>query len=333
MSNTFSEKHILKVSDLQVRFYTYAGVVEAVSGVSFEVYRNEIVALVGETGSGKTMSTRAITRLIEPPGRIEGGSALFRRKNGAVVDLLKLSDEEIRKIRGDEIAYVFQDPTSALDPLYTIGAHIAETVKDHKKAGKNVIKELAIKLLRDVNIPNPEVRVKSFPHEMSGGMRQRAVTAISLSNSPALLIADEPTTNLDVTIQAQVLDMLKELARSRGMSTILVTHNLGVVAETADRVYVMYAGKIVENAGVYEIFDNPSHPYTQMLLRAVPNPVKKVEKLESIPGTIPTLINPPKGCRFHPRCPLAMDICRREEPPSIELSPGHTVRCWVYAKR
>ncbi|MEM0044150.1 MAG: ABC transporter ATP-binding protein [Sulfolobales archaeon] len=333
MKVEFTDRHILKVVDLDVKFYTYAGVVEAVSKVSFDVYRNEIVALVGETGSGKTVSTRAITRLIDSPGRIEGGSVLFRRRNGGIVDLLSLPDEEIRKIRGDEIAYIFQDPTSALDPLYTIGVHIAETVRDHRTVSGRVLRDLAIKLLRDVAIPNPEIRYKSYPHEMSGGMRQRSVIAISLSNTPILLVADEPTTNLDVTIQAQILDMIRDLVKSRGMSTILVTHNLGVVAETADRVYVMYAGKIAEHGGVYDIFEKPSHPYTQMLLRAVPNPMRKITKLESIPGTIPTLVNPPRGCRFHPRCPFAMDVCRREEPPLVEVEKGHFASCWLHVKR
>ena len=333
MSKEFTDKHVLMVRDLNVRFYTYAGVVHAVSDVSFDVYRNEIVALVGETGSGKTMSTRAITRLIEAPGRIESGLVLFRRRNGSVVNLMKLSDEEIRRIRGDEIAYIFQDPSSALDPLYTIGHHIVETILDHKRVIKRIARETAIKVLKETAIPNPEIRVKSYPHELSGGMRQRSVISMSLVNSPILLIADEPTTNLDVTIQAQILDLLKDLVKKSNMSVILVTHNLGVVAETADRVYVMYAGNIVESAEIQELFEKPLHPYTQMLLRSVPNPLKKIEKLESIPGTVPTLINPPPGCRFHPRCPFAMEICRREKPPLIEAEKNHYVACWLYAKR
>ncbi|MGC9148154.1 MAG: ABC transporter ATP-binding protein [Sulfolobales archaeon] len=333
MSKEFTDKHVLMVRDLNVRFYTYAGVVHAVSDVSFDVYRNEIVALVGETGSGKTMSTRAITRLIEAPGRIESGLVLFRRRNGSVVNLMKLSDEEIRRIRGDEIAYIFQDPSSALDPLYTIGHHIVETILDHKRVIKRIARETAIKVLKETAIPNPEIRVKSYPHELSGGMRQRSVISMSLVNSPILLIADEPTTNLDVTIQAQILDLLKDLVKKSNMSVILVTHNLGVVAETADRVYVMYAGNIVESAEIQELFEKPLHPYTQMLLRSVPNPLKKIEKLESIPGTVPTLINPPPGCRFHPRCPFAMEICRREKPPLIEVEKNHYVACWLYMNK
>ena len=332
IDNEFTDKHILMIRDLDVRFYTYAGVVHAVSGVSLDVHRNEIIALVGETGSGKSVTTRAITRLIEPPGRIERGRVVFRRRNGQVVDLMKAPESVIRSIRGDEISYIFQDPTSALDPLYSIGYHILETIRDHRRVSRKIAMETAIKMLRETAIPNPETRIKSYPHELSGGMRQRAVAAISLSNKPVLLIADEPTTNLDVTIQAQILDLLRDLSKKSDMSTILVTHNLGVVAETADRVYVMYAGNIVETANIYELFERPLHPYTQMLLRAVPNPLKKIEKLESIPGTIPTLIDPPPGCRFHPRCPFAKEICRARKPPMIEAERGHYVACWLYAK-
>jgi peptide/nickel transport system ATP-binding protein len=328
-----TEKHVLKVLDLDVRFYTYAGVVHAVSGVSFEVFEGEVVSLVGETGCGKTVTTRAITRLIDSPGRIVGGRALFRRRSGEVVDLLRISDDELRKIRGDEIAYVFQDPTSALDPLYTIGAHTIETVKAHRKASTKEILKQAIKLLAETMIPNPEVRVRNYPHELSGGMRQRAVISIGLSNSPKLLIADEPTTNLDVTVQAQILDLLRELRSRYGMSLILITHNLGVVAEMAHRVYVMYAGKVVEEAETEEVFYSPEHPYTKLLLRSVPNPARKIEKLESIPGVVPSLINPPPGCRFHPRCPYAKDICRAEEPPLVDLGKNHRVACWLVEGR
>lgn len=250
-----------------------------------------------------------------------------------MVDLLKVSDEEIREVRGNEIAYVFQDPTSALDPLYTIGYHVVETVKEHYSEVK--VKEAlarAIKLLRETAIPSPEARIKNYPHELSGGMRQRSVIALGLANSPRLLIADEPTTNLDVTIQAQILELLKDLQRKYGMGSILITHNLGVVAEMADRIYVMYAGKIVEEGRYDSVFYDAKHPYTQMLLRAVPNPLKKIDRLESIPGVVPSLIDPPKGCRFHPRCPFAMDKCRAEEPPMLEVGDGHRVACWLYAK-
>ncbi|MET1159327.1 MAG: ABC transporter ATP-binding protein [Thermoprotei archaeon] len=333
-SPTLGEKTILSVRDLDVRFYTYAGVVHAVSKVSFDVNVGEVVALVGETGCGKTVTTRAITRLIDPPGRVVGGTALFRRRDGRVVDLLKIPEEELRKIRGNEITYVFQDPTSALDPLYTVAHHIAETIRAHyKRYKKKELLNVGVKLLKQVLIPHPEVRVKNYPHELSGGMRQRVVIATAIANKPQLLIADEPTTNLDVTVQAQILDLLKQLQKEYNMSMILITHNLGVVAEISDRVYVMYAGKIIEHAPVYELFERPLHPYTQALLKSVPNPLKKIERLESIPGTVPNLINPPPGCRFHPRCVRTMDVCRREEPPMIEVEPGHYVACWLYARR
>jgi peptide/nickel transport system ATP-binding protein len=328
-----TERHVLKVVDLDVRFYTYAGVVHAVSGVSFGVLESEVVSLVGETGCGKTVTTRAVTRLIEPPGRIVGGKVLFRRRSGKVVDLLRIPDEELRRIRGDEIAYVFQDPTSALDPLFTVGSHVVETVKAHRRVPTKEILKQAVKLLAETLIPNPEIRVRNYPHELSGGMRQRAVISIGLSNRPRLLIADEPTTNLDVTVQAQILDLLKDLQSRYGMSIVLITHNLGIVAEMAQRVYVMYAGKIVEEAETEELFYGAEHPYTKLLLRSVPNPARRVEKLESIPGVVPSLINPPPGCRFHPRCPYAMDICRTEEPPLVSVGRNHRVACWLVERR
>ncbi|MEM4528048.1 MAG: ABC transporter ATP-binding protein [Desulfurococcaceae archaeon] len=325
---------ILRVSGLDVRFYTYAGVVHAVSNVSFYVKEGESIALVGETGCGKTITTRAITRLIEPPGKIEGGVALFRRRDGETVDLLSIGEEEVRRIRGNEISYVFQDPSSALDPLYTIGHHIVETIKTHRNNVKRRDAWLrAIELLRETAIPSPEIRVKNYPHELSGGMKQRGVIAISLSNTPRLLIADEPTTNLDVTVQAQILELIKGLQKKYGMSLILISHNLGVVAEMADRVYIMYAGKVVEEGSVEAIFYNPLHPYTQLLLRAIPNPLKRVEKLESIPGVVPSLINPPPGCRFSPRCPFARDECSSRDPPQVEVESGHITACWLYTKR
>ncbi|MEM3937346.1 MAG: ABC transporter ATP-binding protein [Desulfurococcaceae archaeon] len=333
-SNASGENKVLRVVDLEVRFYTYAGVVHAVSGVSFYVKEGEAVALVGETGCGKTVITRAITRLIESPGRIERGMVLFRRRNKKVVDLLKISDEELREIRGNEIAYVFQDPTSALDPLYTIGFHIHETVTAHKsKISRKETLKYAVELPRKVLIPSPEVRVKNYPHEMSGGMRQRSVIAISLSNMPKLLIADEPTTNLDVTIQAQILDLVRRLQGEFKMGIILITHNLGIVAETANRVYVMYAGKVVEEGLVDQVFYNPQHPYTRLLLRSVPNPLRRIEKLESIPGVVPSLINPPKGCRFHPRCPFATGKCIVEDPPGFDIEKDHKTFCWLLEKR
>jgi len=324
---------LLEVRNLDVRFYTYAGVVQAVSNVSFDVYEGEIIALVGETGCGKTVTTRAITRLIDPPGRVVSGSALFKRNEKDVVDLLKISDDELRNIRGNEIAYVFQDPSSALNPLYTAGHHIVETITSHRNVSKKAASSEAIRLLREVLIPHPEARIKNYPHELSGGMRQRVVIATAIANHPKLLIADEPTTNLDVTVQAQILDLIKELQKKYGMSVILITHNLGVVAEVADRVYIMYAGKVVEYSDVYTIYEKPLHPYTKSLLNAVPNVLKKIERLEYIPGTVPNLINPPSGCRFHPRCPFFMKgLCDVKEPKLVEVEKGHYVACWLHSK-
>ena len=325
------KRKILEVKDLHVHFYTYAGVVKAISGVSFEIYEGETFCLVGETGCGKSVTSRAITKLIESPGKIVKGQVLFYR-DGSPIDLLKLSDEELRRIRGKEIAYIFQDPTAALDPLYSVGYQIAETMVAHNTATWKEAFRRAIDILKSVLIPDPEKRVKNYPHELSGGMRQRVVIGISLSNKPKLLIADEPTTAVDVTIQAQLLDLLRKLRQEEKMTLLLITHNMGVVAEMCDRVAVMYAGKIVEIGAVHQIFKNPQHPYTKGLLRAVPNPLIKIEKLESIPGTVPNLIFPPSGCRFHPRCPYRFDPCDKKEPPLIEVEEGHKVACWLHVK-
>ncbi|WP_297466983.1 ABC transporter ATP-binding protein [Thermococcus sp.] len=322
---------IIEIKNLSVYFYTYAGVVKAIENVSFDIYRGETLALVGETGCGKSVTSRAITKLIESPGRIVNGQVIYHRDDGSTIDLLKLSEEEIREIRGNEIAYIFQDPHSSLDPLYTVGYQIGEAMEVHGKV-KNIKEGIAkaVDILREVLIPDPENRVKNYPHELSGGMKQRVVIGIGIANNPRLLIADEPTTALDVTVQAQILELLNELKRKYNATVLLITHNLGVVAETAQRVVVMYAGKVVEIGSVDQIFHNPLHPYTIALLRAVPNPLKKIEKLESIPGTVPNLITPPKGCRFHPRCPLAEERCRKEEPKLKEIEPGHFVACHRY---
>ncbi len=322
---------IIEIKNLSVYFYTYAGVVKAIENVSFDIYRGETLALVGETGCGKSVTSRAITKLIESPGRIVNGQVIYHRDDGSTIDLLKLSEEEIREIRGNEIAYIFQDPHSSLDPLYTVGYQIGEAMEVHGKV-RNIKEGIAkaVNILREVLIPDPENRVKNYPHELSGGMKQRVVIGIGIANNPRLLIADEPTTALDVTVQAQILELLNELKKKYNATVLLITHNLGVVAETAQRVVVMYAGKVVEIGSVDQIFHNPLHPYTIALLRAVPNPLKRIEKLESIPGTVPNLITPPKGCRFHPRCPLAEERCRKEEPKLKEIEPGHFVACHRY---
>ncbi|MEM1509580.1 MAG: ABC transporter ATP-binding protein [Thermofilaceae archaeon] len=332
MSRAMDDKQVLKVRNLTVRFYTYAGVVHAVTDAYIDIYEGESIAIVGETGCGKTIFTRAITGLIEPPGKIESGTALFRRRGGEVIDLLKLGREALRQIRGDEISYVFQDPSSALDPLYTAGYHITETLREHYSIDKSEANSKAIELLRNVLIPNPELRVKNYPHELSGGMRQRIVIAAAIANQPRLLIADEPTTNLDVTVQAQILELIESLKEKYGMGLILITHNLGIVAEIAERVYIMYGGMVVENGDVFSIFEAPQHPYTKLLLRSVPNPLIKVEKLESIPGTVPDLIDMKPGCPFAPRCPQALPVCSEKTPPQVNLGKGHVVHCWLLEK-
>ena len=322
---------ILQVRNLSVHFYTYAGILKAIEKVSFDVYKGETFALVGETGCGKSVTSRALTQLIESPGKIVEGEILYYKDDGSVIDLLKLNDKEIREIRGNEIAYIFQDPHASLDPLYTIGYQIAEAMEVHGKVKsiKEGIKK-AVEILRAVLIPDPERRVKNYPHELSGGMKQRVVIGIGISNNPRILIADEPTTALDVTVQAQILELINQLKEKYKATVILITHNLGVVAETADRVAVMYAGKIVEIAPVDEIFKNPLHPYTKGLLKAVPNLMTKIERLETIPGTVPNLINPPSGCRFHPRCLYAKDICKQKIPELKEIENGHFVACHLY---
>ncbi|HDJ84030.1 MAG TPA: ABC transporter ATP-binding protein [Desulfurococcaceae archaeon] len=325
-------KPILEVRDLYVNFYTYAGIVKAIDGVSFTVCEGETFCLVGETGCGKTVTSRALTRLVPSPGRIVKGEVIYYTPYGKI-DLLKLSEDKLREIRGKEIAYIFQDPAAALDPLYTIGYQVGETMVEHKtvKTWKEAFRK-AVEVLRNVLLPDPEKRVKSYPHELSGGMKQRSVIGIGLSNQPRIVIADEPTSYLDVTIQAQIMDLLRKLKKERKLTIILITHNMGLVAEMCDRVAVMYAGNIVELGPVERIFKNPLHPYTRGLLKAVPNPLTKIEKLESIPGTVPNLIYPPPGCRFHPRCRYAMDVCKREKPRLIEVEPEHYVACHLYSR-
>ncbi len=330
MSEPQFREPLIEVKDLYVYFYTYAGVVKAIEDMTFTIYKGEKFCMVGETGCGKSVTSRALANIVPSPGRIVKGKVIYYR-DGKPVNILELSEEQLREIRGKEIAYIVQDPSSALDPLYTIGYQIVETMIDHYtvKDWKEGYKK-AVELLREVLMPDPEQRIKNYPHELSGGQRQRAVISMGLSNMPRLLIADEPTSSLDVTVQAQLLELLRRLVREHGLTLFLITHDMGVVAEMCDRVAVLYAGNIVELAPVDEIFKNPKHPYTMGLLRAVPNPQADVEKLEPIPGTIPNLIYPPPGCRFHPRCPFARDVCKREKPPLVEISPGHYVRCWLH---
>ncbi len=320
---------LLKVVNLHTYFFTDEGVAKAVDGVDLEIHKGETLGVVGESGCGKSVTALSILRLVpDPPGKIIDGQIIFKGR-----DLLKLSNSEMRKIRGNEISMIFQEPMTSLNPVFTIGNQIAEAIQLHQGLSKKASLEKAVDMLKLVGIPSPERRVKEYPHQLSGGMRQRAMIAMALSCNPSLLIADEPTTALDVTIQAQILDLINNLKRELGMAVILITHDLGIIAETAARVVVMYAGKVVEEADVYTLFEDPKHPYTQGLLRSIPRPdlgMTKETRLQEIPGIVPSLTELPPGCSFNPRCPKVMDICRKETPKLKEVKPGHKVSCWLY---
>jgi len=317
---------ILEVNDLRVSFHVRGGEVQAVRGVSFEVKKGEAVAIVGESGCGKSVTAQTIMRLIpNPPGRIKSGSIRFKGE-----DLVQKSEKEMEAIRGKDIGMIFQDPMTSLNPTLTIGRQITEGLVKHQRLSSQAAKARAIEILKLVGIPNPEQRFAQYPHEFSGGMRQRAMIAIALACNPALLIADEPTTALDVTIQAQILNLMKDLQTRLGTSIILITHDLGVVADMCDRVIVMYAGKVVESGTKWEVFKNPQHPYTKGLLRSVPRlDQRKDEELVPIIGTPPDLIKPPAGCAFCARCDEAMEICKTQDVGMTELSPTHSASCWT----
>jgi len=316
---------LLDIKNLKTYFYTEEGVVRAVDGVDLRVYPGEIVGLVGESGCGKSVTSLSIMRLISTPGKITDGEIWFDGKN-----MLNLSQNEMRDIRGNSISMIFQQPQTSLNPIFTAGDQIAEVLQVHKFLEKKDAWSSAVELLRLVGIPDPERRAKSFPHELSGGQAQRVMIAIALALLPQLLIADEPTTALDVTIQAQILDLLRGLQEKFQTAVILITHDLGVIAEMAERVAVMYAGKIVEQADVKPLFREPLHPYTQGLIGSIPVLGKIKDRLEVIPGSVPNLINLPPGCRFSARCRDAMKICTVSEPDLIEVMPEHYVRCWLY---
>ena len=318
---------LLEVKNLRINFKTYAGLVQAVRGVDFTLAKGETLAIVGESGSGKSVTSNALMRLIpQPAGRYEDGQILFEGK-----DLLKLSEREMESIRGNEIAMIFQDPMTALNPTMRVGKQIMEVILTHKKGvSKEAAKQRAIELLAEVGIPDPERRFKQYPHELSGGMRQRVVIAIALAAEPKILIADEPTTALDVTIQAQILELMKKIQEKNGNAIIFITHDLGVVANVADRVAVMYAGQIVEYGSSHDIFYNPKHPYTWGLLGSMPDlDSEDSEELYTIPGAPPNLINPPLGDAFAPRNPYALAIDYKAEPPFYEVSPGHYAKTWL----
>ncbi|MBT0159771.1 ABC transporter ATP-binding protein [Candidatus Bathyarchaeota archaeon A05DMB-2] len=315
-------KEILKIENLTTHFYTWAGVVKAVDGVSLEVKEGETLGLVGESGSGKSVTALSILRIVPRPGRIIDGKIIYKGEN-----LLEKTESEMEKIRGKEIAYIFQDPATSLNPVFSVADQLIEVIRRHQNVTKEEALEKAIELFRLVEIADPEIKIWSYPHQLSGGMKQRMAIARALSCQPSLLLADEPTTNLDVTIQAQILELMKNLKKKLGMSMILITHDMGVVAGVADRISVMYAGRICESAGTKTIFYNPLHPYTRALLEAVPNIAMKREKLKIIPGAIPNLVSPPSGCRFHPRCDFAGPACVSAVPPLVEIEPEHYVAC------
>ena len=316
---------ILEVRDLKTHFFTDDGVVEAVDGVSFTIKRGEVLGLVGESGCGKSVASLSIMRLIDKPGKIVGGEVIFKGEN-----LLKKTEEEMRKIRGSEIAMIFQEPMTSLNPVFTIGNQIMEAILLHQDLSEEEAEKRTIELLNLVGIPEPERRFAQYPHELSGGMRQRAMIAMAISCNPDLLISDEATTALDVTIQAQILELMKDLQKKIGMAVLFITHDLALVAEMANNIAVTYTGKIVEYSDARSVFKNPKHPYTYGLLRSVPNLLSEETKVElpAIEGMVPSPYRMPQGCHFNPRCPFATEICRKEVPELNELEPHHLVRCF-----
>ena len=321
-------KYLLEVKDLKTWFHTFKGIVKAVDGVSFQLKPGEILGIVGESGGGKSITGFSILKLIDPPGRFDGGEILFEGQ-----DILMKNENEMQTIRGNKISMIFQDPMTSLNPVYTIGKQIGETLKIHQpnltateRRGKT------IELLRKVGIPSPEVRLNCYPHEFSGGMRQRVIIAISLATNPKLIIADEPTTALDVTVQAQIIRLLTELVREHNTALIMITHDLALVSEIADKIIVMYCGKVVENGTVEDIIGCQAHPYTQGLLNSIPRLTDEQIKLEQIPGMVPSPFQLPPGCKFAPRCRYKQQICEQQEPPACEISPGHTALCFFPVK-
>jgi oligopeptide/dipeptide ABC transporter ATP-binding protein len=319
-----SEK-LLNVSELEISFKTESGTVTAVAGVSFSLRQGETLGIVGESGCGKSVTSLSIMRLLpNPPGRISGGRIEMNGRN-----LLDLSEREMRDVRGNAISMIFQEPMTSLNPVFTIGRQIDEAILLHKKVSKREARALTIEILQKVGIPRPEQIAKEYPHQLSGGMRQRVMIAMALVCEPQLLIADEPTTALDVTIQAQILDLMDRLKRETGTSILLITHDLGVVAEMCDRVLVMYAGQVVEEASAEALFANPQHPYTVGLLNSIPHADRKTERLPSIAGNVPSLAEMPAGCRFAPRCPVATAKCHKHNPQLLTVADKHKTRCWV----
>jgi len=315
------DEKLLEISNLRTYFFTEAGVVKALDGMSLEVYKGQAVGLVGESGSGKSVTAQSVLRIVPRPGRIVDGSVKFEGE-----ELLTKKEDEMRKLRGRKMAIVFQDPTTSLNPLYTVEKQLTDILMLHKDLSKDDASKQALHLLDRVGIQDPERRLKTYPHELSGGMKQRIAIARALACDPVLLFADEPTTNLDVTIQAQVLELLKQLQRELNMTMVMITHDMGIIADMTERVTVLYAGKVMEVADTQTLFKSPKHPYTEALLKAVPS-VKQTRALEVIPGNIPNLIEPPTGCVFHPRCKYAKDVCVKKEPELERVEEGHYAAC------
>lgn len=329
METAVQTETLIEIRGLKTYFYTEDGVVPAIDGIDFKIRKGETVAIVGESGSGKSVTSLSILRLIpSPPGKIVDGDIIF--KGESIIDK---SEIEMRSIRGNQISMIFQEPMTSLNPVYKVGDQIAESLVLHQRKNKKQALAEAINLLRIVGIPEPERRVNQFPHELSGGMRQRVMIALALACKPELLIADEPTTALDVTIQNQILELMKELKEKTNTSILLITHDLGVVAEMADRVVVMYAGQVVEQGDVYTIFENPKHPYTEGLLKSMPSHEKRTGKLYTIEGTVPNPLKLPQGCRFAPRCKYATSLCHEEMPDLTVFGEDEVVRCWKYSER
>jgi peptide/nickel transport system ATP-binding protein/oligopeptide transport system ATP-binding protein len=322
---------LLDVRDLQTYFFTERGAARAVDRVSFRLPEGQVLGIVGESGCGKSITALSIMRLIpSPPGKILGGQVLFEGR-----DLLAVSEEEMQSIRGNRISMIFQEPMTSLNPVFRIEDQIVEVIQRHQRTGRKEAGERSLELLRQVGIPSPENRIKDYPHQLSGGMRQRVMIAMALACHPKLIIADEPTTALDVTIQAQILDLLQHLQEETGTAILLITHDLGVIAEVAQHVVVMYTGRVVEEAPVGDLFKNPLHPYTQGLMRSIPGRTAEESKrrLEAIPGVVPSLLDLPVGCKFNTRCPYAFDRCFPEEPGLLLPKGGHPVRCWLYEEK
>ncbi|WP_447971323.1 ABC transporter ATP-binding protein [Nitrospira sp. M1] len=316
---------LLELTNLSTSFFSDKGEIRAVEDVSFSIQPGETLALVGESGCGKSVTAFSIMRLVDQPGRIVGGKILFKGQN-----LLELPEPAMRKIRGKSIGMIFQEPMTSLNPVFTIGNQIGETLQIHTDLSASDIRHEVLKLLEKVRIPSPEQRIDQYPHEMSGGMKQRVMIAMALACKPDLLIADEPTTALDVTIQAQILDLLKSLQEEMGMAILLITHNLGVVAQFSQNVIVMYASKIAERASVTQLFNNPSHPYTKALLNSLPRPGERGKRLESIRGTVPSPLQYPTGCHFSTRCLDVLEHCAEQPPPLIQIESGHETSCWLH---